>query len=44
MSYHRRSDHPQEGSGAGWASTTQAEPVRCLEDRGNMGVLLATAA
>ncbi|WP_281261839.1 hypothetical protein [Brenneria roseae] len=43
MSYHRRSDHPQNGSGAGWEPTTQAGPARCLEGRGNMGVLLAAA-
>ncbi|MFE8153579.1 hypothetical protein RBA63_17135 [Brenneria goodwinii] len=43
MSYHRRSDHPQTGSEAGWESTTQVGPAHCLEGRGNMGVLLAAA-
>ncbi|MFP1843853.1 hypothetical protein ACLEEE_16225 [Lonsdalea quercina] len=43
MSYHRRSDHPQTGSEAGWESTTQVGPARCLEGRGNMGVLRTAA-
>ncbi|MEI7075960.1 hypothetical protein [Pectobacterium versatile] len=43
VSYYRRSDHPQKDSVAGWESTTQVGPARCLEGRGNMGVLLAAA-
>ncbi|QDX96290.1 hypothetical protein EGD00_02670 [Pectobacterium carotovorum subsp. carotovorum] len=43
VSYHRHSDHPQTGSEAGWESTTQVGPARCLEGHSNMGVLLAAA-